>query len=465
MRKISTLLWVLSAVTVLPSHGQTLADRLSSLDFEAAGLRLYGVTAFTSYSTSAFPLTSAGSSGVAPLGVPGAGALGAAVSYGLTASAGWHYSHERTHISVFYSANYTGNSAYSSLNAFSDHLSLSARRSLTPRLQFTLSASGSDTTFAEFVFTPTTALTQSSSSLDDMAAAGSAGQFTSTQAADTLSGSPALESPNSVALLGNHVLSYSAQAGMTYSATQRLRFSFGSVSAGGQHVGGNAAGQQPYNMPHTLGLNATVSMSYALTPRTTLGINAGENRVENPVQTDYVSTASASIGRKMGPHWFMSGHGGGSISRAGTQTYGTSKARNVIGGGQIGFRMSQSTLAGAFNRSSFDNYGFAVGTVSIYSGTWMFHPTGGHWTFFTTFAEQQMRNTGFLSLSGWQASGGVSRNVSSHLTMTTNYSYLASSGTYLGVPESFGVHSVRISMSWRPQGMGMMSGGATSPVH
>jgi hypothetical protein len=465
MRQIAILLWVVSAVMVLPSRGQTLADRLSSMDFEVEGLRFYGVTAFTSYSTSAFPLTSAGASGVAPLAVPGAAELGAAVSYGLTASAGWHYSHERTHISVFYSANYTGNSAYSSLNAFGDHLSISARRSLTPKLQFSLSASGSDTTFAQFVFAPTTALTQSSSSLDDLAATGSAGQFTSTQAADTLSGSPALESPNTVTLLGNHVLSYSGQATLTYSVSQRLHFSFGSVSAGGQHVGGNVAGQQPYSMPHTLGLNASASFSYALTPRTTIGVTAGENRVQNSVQKDYLTSASASIGRKMGPHWFMSAHGGGSISQAESQSYGTPKARNVIGGGQIGFRMTQSTLAAAFNRSSYDDYGFAVGTVSIYSATWFFHPMAGHWTFFTTFAEQQIRNTGFLSLSGWQTSGGVSRNLSSHVVMTSQYSYMSSAGTYLGIPSNFGVSSVRVSMSFRPQGMGMMSGGASSPVH
>jgi hypothetical protein len=459
------LLWVVSAVMVLPSHGQTLADRLSSMDFEVEGLRFYGVTAFTSYSTSAFPLTSAGASGVAPLAVPGASALGSDVSYGLTASAGWHYSHDRTHISVLYSATYTGNSAYSSLNAFSDHLSLSARRSLTPKLQFSVSASGSDTTFAEFVFTPTTALTQSNSSLDDLAATGSAGQFTSTQAADTLSGSPALESPNTVTLLGNHVLSYSGQATLIYSFSPRLRFSFGSVSAGGQHVGGNTPGEQAYNMPHSLGLNASASFSYSLTPRTTIGVTASENRVQNAVQKDYLTSASASLGRKMGPHWFMSAHGGGSISQAESQSYGTPKARSLIGGGQIGFRMTHSTLMAAVNRNSYDDYGFAVGTVSVYSATWFFNPMGTHWTFFTTFAEQQIRNTGFVSLSGWQTSGGLSRSISSHVMMTTNYSYLSSSGTYLGTPSNFGVSSVRVSMSFRPQGMGMTSGGATSPVH
>lgn len=449
MYKIAMFLGVMGALTAPASRGQSLVDHLAAQDFELGGIRLYGVTAFLGYATSAFPLATAGS-GVSPLALPGASSLGADVNYGVSASAGWHYRHDRTNISILYSATYTGNSTYSSLNAFGDHLSISASRKLTPKFQVALSVAGSDTTFAEFLFQPTTSLTQasSSSSLDELAATGSA--------------APALESPLGATLLGNRILSYSGQLTAQYTVSPRLHLHFGSVSAGGQHLVGNNVQAQPYAMPRNFGLNAgaVFSFSYAVTPRTTFGLTAGENYIDNFVQTanfsqkEAVTSASATLGRKMGERWFMSAHGGGSVVKGVSQTY-AQKGEHIIGGGQVGFRTAQSTLSASYNRSTVDDFGLAVGTVSVYGVAWFFRPVG-RWMFSTTFAEQQLKNTGFLNLTGWSASAGLMRSIGNKVMTNTQYSYMSSSGTYLGIPANFGVSSVRFSLSWRPQGAGMM---------
>jgi hypothetical protein len=457
MYKIAMFLGVMSALTAPASHGQSLIDHLAAQDFELGGIRFYGVTAFLGYSTSAFPLTTSGS-GVSPLALPGAATLGAEVNYGASASAGWHYRHDRTNITVLYSASYSGNSAYSSLNAFGDHLSISASRKLTPKLQVSLSVSGSDTTFAQFLFQPTTSLTQasSSSSLDDLAEPGSA--------------APALESPVAVTLLGNRILSYSGQLSAQYTVSPRLHLHFGSVSAAGEHLAGNNAALKSYLEPSSFGVNAgaSFSFSYSVTPRTTVGLTAGANWVQNSLQNsvqssvqsstqrDYLTSASVSLRRTMGEHWFLSGHAGGSENLVQSQTYGTPQSHTIIGGGQIGFRTGPTTLSASFNRNAYDNYGFAVGVVSVYGASWFFRPTGTRWMFSATFAEQQMKDS-FLDLTGWSASGSMMRSIGNHLMATTSYSYMSSSGTYLGTPASFGVSSVRIMFSYRPQGAGMMT--------
>ena len=64
-----------------------------------------------------------------------------------------------------------------------------------------------------------------------------------------------------------------------------------------------------------------------------------------------------------------------------------------------------------------------------------------------------MRDTGFTSITGWQASAGVTSNLNSHATMTAQYVYLNSVGTYLGAPSNLAIHSVRLSMGWAPQGV------------
>src|SRR4029077_17058111 len=126
-------------------------------------------------------------------------------------------------------------------------------------------------------------------------------------------------------LLGDRVLSYSAQASLSYAHSSRLSFHFGSFSAGGQNRPGSQSrmAQQNYVMPRSLGGNAGVGMSYAVSPRTQLGVSLEENRQITRYLSSYSTIASASVGRKMGMHWFLSGHAGGSFTQVTQQVYGT----------------------------------------------------------------------------------------------------------------------------------------------
>jgi hypothetical protein len=450
MRKVIVFLGFISGITAPAAHAQPLADRLASQDFEVEGVRLYGVTAFTGWASSAYPLTSSAGSGIL---APGTGALGPDESYGFTASVGWQLHRQRTALSVLYSGTYQGLAHYSNLNAYSQSLSLSASRSLTPRWGLSVSGSAQDATLAQTLFQPSTGLTQAPSSFDDLAALVSIGQFTNSQIASILTGSPLLESPTSNTLMGNRILSYAAQASMVYSASSRLQFHFGSVSAGGQsrEGGGNNLMEQSIREPRTVGLNAGAGFSYSLSPRTSFGVTAEGDRIDNLNQKAYTSTVSASIGRKMGMHWFLQAHAGESLNTVVEQAYGTPKTRQIVGGGSIGFRTYRHSLTGTYNRNSSDTYGFAVGTVATYSGNWMYHAPGGRWTLFATYSQEQMRNTGFMSLSGWQAGGGLSESLNNRTILTTQYVYQSSSETYQGSLSNYAVHSVRLSVGWRPQ--------------
>jgi opacity protein-like surface antigen len=70
---------------------------------------------------------------------------------------------------------------------------------------------------------------------------------------------------------------------------------------------------------------------------------------------------------------------------------------------------------------------------------------------FTSFGQQRIRNTGYASLSGWEASGGVSERLSDHLNLTAQYVYMDDSGIYLGNRTDFAVQAVRVSLNWTPQ--------------
>jgi hypothetical protein len=449
MRKIVLLFWLPTIIAVRSGQAQTLADRLISQDFETGGIRFYGLTAFAGYASSAFPLA-AGASSFPTSGVP---LLGPDENVGVTGSLGWQHHRSKTDISVIYSGTYQRMVHYSNLDSYSQSLSLSASRSLTRRWRLNLSGMAQDASLAQSLFQPSTLLTQAPLSFNDLAATVSIGQFSNAQIASMLTGSPILESPTSSAVLGNRILSYSGQVTFEYAASSRLRFHFGSVSGGGQSRTSNPSGtaRQTYILPHSFGLNAGAGFSYSLSPRTDVGLSAEGNRVSNVAQQIYTSSLSASFGRKMGMHWFLQVHGGESTMAVVAQTYGAPKSHEMIGGGALGFRTFRHSLVGSYNRASSDTFGFAVGAVTSYSGSWLYHTPGTGWTVFSTYAQQQMRNTGFLSLSGWQAGGGISESLNDHTSVTAQYVYLSNSGTYEGAPTSFAVHSVRLSVSWNPQ--------------
>ncbi len=447
-QKIVVFLAVIAGIAPA-AQAQSFVDRLTSQDFEVSGLRFYGVTVFTGYASSAYPLLSGGTS----IDTPGIGLLGPDENYGVSASLGWQYHRERTDISVSYSGSYQRMAHYSNLDAFSQSLTAMGSRFLTPKLRFSLSGSASDSTLAQFLFEPSTGLTQAPLNFNDLAATVSIGQYTNSQIASMLTGSPIMGSPASGAIMGNRILSYSGQASMEYEASARLRFHFGSVSAGGQSRTASQpdGAPQTYILPRSFALNAGGGLSYSLSPRTDFGLSVEEDRITNTAQRAYSSTASASIGRKMGMHWFLQAHAGESILSVVQQAYGSPKTNQMVGGGSIGFRTYRHSLVGSYDRASSDTYGFAVGTVATYSGTWLYHAPGSRWTVFTTYAQEQIRNTGFLSLSGWQAGGGLSEKLNDHTVLTTQYVYLSNAGTYQGLPSDFAISSVRLSVSWSPQ--------------
>ena len=76
---------------------------------------------------------------------------------------------------------------------------------------------------------------------------------------------------------------------------------------------------------------------------------------------------------------------------------------------------------------------------------------GSRWGLSASFAQQQTRNAGFASLSGWQASGGISESLSLRTTLSAQYVYLQDAGTYAGVYNNYSVQSIRLSLGWAPQ--------------
>src|SRR6185369_13243080 len=102
----------------------------------------------------------------------------------------------------------------------------------------------------------------------------------------------------------------------------------------------------------SIGGTAGVDMSYSLSTRTTLGVGVSQSYVTTSFQKSYATTASASTGRKMGEHWFVSVYGGMSFVESVQQAVGAPPSRQFVGGSSLGFRTYANTFVASYGRSA-----------------------------------------------------------------------------------------------------------------
>jgi hypothetical protein len=435
------------------------AQVFSEVDFTdtaVEGFRLYGISAFSGYSTSALP-TNYISNGVTPK-------LNWNVNYGATANVGWQrHRGEKTSISLLYGITYSGSTNYSGLNALNHTLRATFTRMLSSKWSLTIAGSGQDTTIAELIFQPSSlsALSQTPTSFNNLAAALSVGSFSDPQAASLLAGAPQ-NSAIASSLVGDRVLSYATTASIDYAATKRLSFHFGAVSAAGQNRAGNqtSGSTQPSTFtPRTFGLNGGVGLSYDLSPRTNIGVSLDALRSSNVYQTAYSTTGDVSIGRKMGEHWFARGAIGMSRNLPINQAAGTPLMQQAIGNASLGFQTHAQTFVGSYSRTGSDLFGYGIGTHTNSSVAWSWRRPGGNWSLSSSVGYQQMENTGFANFSGWSIATGLNEMLPLNLHLMAQYVYFHSNGTVLGTTAtpgnttSISVNSIRLTLGWVPQGV------------
>jgi hypothetical protein len=449
MCRLLSRIAIATGVTAGIVPAQSLADQVNFRSVSVGGFRLNGVSAFTGYSSSAYPL---GSGQLAPTGLQ---ELGGSMNYGASASFGWQHHRNATDFSMLYSLTYCGVTRYSELNTPSQALSLTVSRRLAPKWTFTLSGGAQDSTEAEFLQQPIglSVLSQLPATIDDLAAAFSIGQFSNSQIASMFTGAGAMEAPARSLLLGNRVLSYSANGSLNYAHSSRLSFHFATVSGGGQSRRGGQNGnpQEEYVVPRSLGLSAGMAMNYSFSPRTQLGLDVEESRTINRYQKVNSTSSTVSLGRKMGIRWFLSVNGGGSFTQSSQYSYVAPPSRQVIGGGSLGFRTYTQTITANYTRGSSDAYGFAAGTVTNATVSWNWRRPGSRWSIFASSGQNQFRNTGFVSTSGWQTAGGISAQLIDRTSLSAQYVYFNTRGNYAGQLTNIAVHSVRLSLGWTPQ--------------
>jgi hypothetical protein len=419
----------------------------ASLDFtksNAEGLRIYSLSTFFGYSKFDAPQAAVNSSN--PF-------LTSRKAYGVSGSIGWQRFRGRTAFSFRYTGSYSGVLRDTNWNGANHTASFTLTRPFARKWTIDFRATGQDTFFEQFLFDPTSlaAVAQTPATFDNLAAAMSVGQFTSSDSAVLLNSSATAASATRSALLGSHIYTYGANAGISYEPSKRWNIRLGGFTLAGQQRSGDSipGAQLNYILPRTTGGDLSVAVDFFASPRTSIDFTVLQNYISSRFQQSSGTAGSIGLGRKMGRHWFLRGSVGSYVAEH--QTGGVRQKVQTIGSGSLGWTTYGNTFVGSFTRSGYDMTLGTIGTNTTLSVAWNWRRPRNNWGLNAAFSRIENSSAGLSSLNGWQTTGGFSERLPGNLFVTANYTHLSSRGTYLNFANRINIDGARITLGWAPQ--------------
>jgi hypothetical protein len=413
------------------------------------GLQIYSVSGFAGWESQVVP----------PGGYfPTYGAnLQGDETFGGGASLGWTRVRGQSNLSISYSATYVGEARYTQLNALNQSLSLSWNRRLGRKWTLGFAAGSGISNYNQMLFSPTafSNVAGAPGSFDDLASAILAGKYNNNQLASLLTGAPVIESPARTYFFGNRVFGSSGSMSLAYEHSQRLSIQFSASGADAQHLKENTVqgvSSNGYLIPRAITAGADVSLSYALTPRTQLGVSLTSSRGFSELQQAYATSGSISLGRTLSQHWFAHVSAGEGfvtyISSRSPRSLGTTPVGSV----ELGYRARSHTLLASYSRTLGQSFGVGAADTYTTNAAWQWRQPGHKWGLSSSFMQQEMSNGIFGHVSGWRAGIGLGRQMGQFMMLETSYAYAAYSGSSGPGPYSSHQSAVRVSVAWIPRG-------------
>lgn len=431
----------------------SLLSGFNPLGNSRSGIQLYDVTGFVGWQSVVNP------QGGLFLPMSGTG-LKSDTSLGAGASVGWSKRGQKTNLSIMYNAGYQAQIRYTDLSALSQVLAMNASRRLNGKWSLGFSSTAAISTYDQMLFSPTlfSSVAAAPGSFDDLAAAVLTGTYNNDQLASLLTGSPMIESPSRTFFFGDRVFTASASTSLSYAHSKRLSVSFAASADRAQHLtqhladGEQLSGQQSlYLLPRAVEGSATVSVNYALTPRTQVGANMSASRGFSSIQNAYTTYGSAFIGRTMGRRWYAQVHAG-----AGFVTYINSLSPGRIGttpvaGGSLGYKTYAHSFMVSADRTLSQSYGVGAASNFMTSAAWHWWQPGRRWGLTSSYMREQFMGSAFGDVTGWRGGFGMTQRMGEHMVLETDYTYGSYASDGVESPFHRSQQGVRLSVMWMPQ--------------
>ena len=423
------------------------------------GLRIYNLSVYTGYSTvdSNWTKVAQSLSGTSTT-IPNY-----SVGSGINASLGFQtgVAGGRSSFGVVYSPSYSRSDAGWSASFLTHSLGLMWGLKMG-RWQLSAGASGITGNFDQLIFSPT-----SGQSLASLLSTGPVTQGAVPPDQNTV-GAPSATtiSPQQRLLFGNRMLAASANVGLSYAATPRLSIGIDVAGSRMQHLVDNkgTAAQNAYLVPQSTNASASVNVAYSISPRTAVTGSGSYGKTFSALGHLQNYAGNLGISHQFSRNWYVELLGGGAYVRTPVNT-ATGITVGQAHGGQVtaslglGYHVSHSqTLYAAVSRAVSDYYG--VGATATMSSTvaWSWHRRGTSWSLQASGSQEKLLGSvaaaSGLGNDGYRGNGGISWLLARHAVVAVQYAYLTFKGAFplpgqtTGQLLSFSQQGVQLNVGW-----------------
>lgn len=413
----------------------------------ANGFGFYGVAAYAGYTSTTVPFN-------ATLPVSGLN-LGPNYLAGGSASAGWQDYGARTDAHVSYTISYDASLRYSTWNSLNHHLVFGVSHSLSPRWTYSIAGSAATMRWDQFLFEPT-ALTEVASvpaTFDELVSAILNGTYTNSQLASILTGAPTLDSPAATYLYGTRFFTSSLRNQLTYDVSPRMHIYAGlggmrtqTISSDRPEIDGAVL------VPSITSANATTGLTYALSPVSTIGVEAQASRTFSRFEDAYTATGALTAGRAFGRHWLLTGRAGAGTYFPVRQTFRFRTGPQWVASGGITYKGSSQMVMLAYARTIEDTTGLGAQSTGTASAAWEWHRPGLRWATFSQARYTNLSGSSLSNVNAWIASAGIIR-FDRHTTVRLGYVYGRDAGIVNNSIESRQLQAANLVISWTPHAM------------
>lgn len=363
------------------------------------GFGLFSVSAFGGYST--YPVFNPATTRFGSVGSSLTGGM-ASMGYGRVLG-------ERSRLAILYSPGVIVRPSDLGRSRANHLLSINLTQGITSRLSLGVSLFATYSELDQFAFSPErfSLVTGAPGSFDDLANAIAGGQYSNSQIASLLTGTPVLESAARSSIYGNQALTANAQIRLSYQVGPRFTIGFFGGANRYQSVGirGDDLDRRAL-IPITNGTNSGVNVNYGFNPRTSIGASVGVTKTESRIiDTTYV-TYTGNISHRLGQKVALNAQVGSGKTfqtlRQGGQNLGSTGQPYLVGGTVAVQATNSQTFMIQANRTFVDYFGLGLRSTFRIMGSWSYAPVGSQWSASVSGGYQE--STGSISTSSSSAS-------------------------------------------------------------
>ena len=434
-----TLVMAFLAAAAVPAQSQDTDTGSAPAQASRQGIRLNGVSAFGSYSTSS---ALAGNQS------------GYNLTTGASMSVSSSWTRPRYSFYLNYSASYARDFSYSELNSLNHDFSLAFSRKVSPTWSVSGGAGAQVLNTTQFIFQPSVSsqIANVAATADELAATSfSNSNYNNTSLAPLLIGAPILDSPAIRSLFGDRSLSTAVQIAATHTGP-RLSVAF---SGSGSRIQSLARSGAPSALVPASNLGgAGMNLSYSLTPRTQIGVSLSSQRTVSRLEDTYITTASANVARKMSERWFADFRAGTGAFRPVRSSFQLPTGPQYTVGAGLGFKTLSHTVLLSVGRNISDTYGYGASSTVSTTAAWNWGRRGSGWKILASGGSQQIHTARSPDLNAWLITAGVSETLPGRVFMSVTYAYMQSETGLARISGNPAIHAIRVAFGWAP----LMSG-------